>query len=302
MRAGNDPFVDSHVHFWNLARFDYEWLAGESDVLQQDRLPGHLRADVDQLDRLDLVGVVFVQADCRADQGMREVAWVHELADAGAPVLAIVAHAPVEHGTDCAGKLAELAATDLVTGVRRLLQDEPPGFATSPQVIDGVRLLAMHGLSFDLCVRQHQIDEVTRLVAACPEVMFVLDHLGKPVISPDHFAAWAAALVRLAALPNVRCKLSGLASEAADDARTTEALRPWLEHALAVFGPDRCMVGSDWPVVTSVSTYGRWFEVVLEVLDELSAGDRTRVLTATAEDTYDPLNRAARAKDPLPWL
>jgi L-fuconolactonase len=299
--SDNEPFVDSHVHFWELSRFDYRWLEGEGNPLRRDHLPDELCDDAAQARGLDLSAAVFVQADCRADQAAGEVAWVHELARAGAPVLAIVAHAALERGTDCDGELSELAAAPLVAGVRRLLQDEPPGFATSAMFVEGVRQLAAHRLSMDLCVRQYQLDEVARLVEACPDVVFVLDHLGKPVITPDHYEPWAAAMTRLAELPNVRCKLSGLATEASADARTTGALRPWLEHALETFGPDRCMVGSDWPVVTTATTYARWFDVLLDVMSEVSARDRARVLRMTAQETYDPHNRAARAKDPLPW-
>jgi L-fuconolactonase len=299
--SGNETFVDSHVHFWELSRFEYQWLETET-VLRRDFLPDQLLDDAAQVDGLELSAAVFVQADCRADQGAEEVAWVHELARAGAPVLAVVAHAALERGAACADELSELAAMPLVSGVRRLIQDEPPGFMTSQTFVEGVRQLAKRGLSMDLCVRQHQLDEVIGLVEACPHVLFVVDHLGKPVVSDVEFAPWSGSLARLAEFPNVRCKLSGLASEAPENARTFSALRPWVEHALDVFGPDRCMVGSDWPVVTAATTYGWWFEFVLDVIGELSAGDRTQVLSTTAQDTYDPINRAARAKDPLTWL
>lgn len=302
MSSGKESFVDSHVHFWDLSRFEYAWLESESGPLHRDFLPDQLRDDTARVDGLELSGAVFVQADCRADQGADEAAWVQELAQAGAPVMAIVAHAALERGADCAADLSELAAIPLVSGVRRLIQDEPPGFATSADFVSGVRLLATHGLSMDLCVRQRQLDEVIDLVEACPEVMFVLDHLGKPVITWDAFAPWADALARLATFPNVRCKLSGIASEAPVQARTSAILRPWVEHAVEVFGASRCMVGSDWPVVTTATTYRWWFKFLLDLISELSEEDRAGVLSTTARSTYDPLNRAARAKDPLTWL
>jgi predicted TIM-barrel fold metal-dependent hydrolase len=135
------------------------------------------------------------------------------------------------------------------------------------------------------------------LVDRCPDVPFVLDHLGKPRVITEDFAQWADALTRLAARPNVRCKLSGLMSEAPPDRRTASALRPWLEHALTAFGPRRCMFGSDWPVLTSVAGYTQWCDIVLDTVAGLSEEERGWVLSHTATATYDPVNRTARAKE-----
>jgi len=116
-------------------------------------------------------------------------------------------------------------------------------------------------------------------------------------VTTEDFATWATAVSRLAERPHVRCKLSGLMSEAPADRRTTSVLRPWLEHALTAFGPDRCMFGSDWPLVSTVADYHQWCETVLDVVVELPEEHRTSVLSGTATATYDPVNRAARAKD-----
>ena len=286
------------MHFWDRGRLHYEWLADAGPALERDFLPEDLLPELASLTRVRPAGLVFVQADCRPEQSVAEVEWVHELARAGAPLLAVVAHAPLENGVACEPDLEHLAWTaPLVSGVRRLLQDEPPGFVTDRSLVTGVQLLARHGLAMDLCVRQHQLDEVLDLVDRCPDVLFVLDHLGKPRVTTEDFAPWAAALTRLASRPNVRCKLSGLMSEAPPDRRTTSALRPWLEHALTVFGPGRCMFGSDWPVLTGVAGYTQWCDIVLDTLAGLSEEERRWVLSGTATATYDPVNRTARAKD-----
>ena len=298
--TGTTPpaLVDSHVHFWDRGRLHYEWLAGGSTALQRDFLPEDLVPELVALTRVSPAGLVFVQADCLPEQGDAEVAWVHELARSGAAVLAVVAHAPLEKGLGCEPGLERLVGTaPLVSGVRRLLQDEPPGFVTDPSLVAGVQLLARHGLAMDLCVRQHQLGEVVDLVDRCPDVLFVLDHLGKPRMTTEDLAPWAATLTRLAERPNVRCKLSGLMSEAPPGRRTTSGLRPWLEHALSAFGPRRCMFGSDWPVLTGVASYPQWCDIVLDTLAELSEEERRWVLSGTATATYDPVERAARAKD-----
>jgi L-fuconolactonase len=296
--ATTPALVDSHVHFWDRGRLHYEWLMDGDTSLQRDFLPEDLSPELTSLARVRPAGLVFVQADCRPDQSVAEVEWVHELALSGAPLVGVVAHAPLQNGPGCEPELEHLVETaPLVSGVRRLLQDEPPGYVTDRSLVAGVRLLARHGLAMDLCVRQHQLDEVVDLVDRCPDVLFVLDHLGKPRITADDFAPWAAALTRLAERPNVRCKLSGLMSEAPADRRTTSALRPWLEHALTAFGPRRCMFGSDWPVLTGVGSYAEWCDTVLDTLVGLSEEERRSVLSGTTTATYDPIKRAARAKD-----
>jgi predicted TIM-barrel fold metal-dependent hydrolase len=298
--AGTAPpaLVDSHVHFWDRRRLHYQWLDGASPALQRDFLPEDLAPELEQLTRVRPSGLVFVQADCRSDQGAAEVEWVHQLGRSGADVLAVVAYAPLHDGAECAPELERLVReAPLVAGIRRLLQDEPPGFVTDRSLVAGTQLLARHGLAMDLCVRQHQLGEVVELVDQCPDVLFVLDHLGKPRITAEDFEPWAAEMTRLAERPHVRCKLSGLMSEAPPDRRTTNALRPWLEHALDAFGAERCMFGSDWPVLTDVGGYHLWCETVLDAVAGLSEEQRGCVLSGTATATYDPVNRAARAKE-----
>ena len=199
---------------------------------------------------------VVVEADARGD----ELSWLESLDG----VEAIVAHAPLEGQVD----LAALAARPLVKGVRRLLQ----GTDLFDAVRDNVRALAAHDLAFDACITQDQFPKLIALVGACEETTIVLDHCGKPrALDP-----WRAQLSELARHENVVCKLSGLTTEVAD-------VSPYLEHALAVFGPDRCLFGSDWPVAGLTTTYEQWLETVSGLLGE---GERMRVLATTAERVY----------------
>lgn len=273
--------IDSHVHFWNRSRLDYRWLDEEQSHLAVDHLPAQLQADGGDVD-----GVVFIQADCRDDQGFDEASWVHELAEQGVPVLAVVAHAPLETAA-AARRLEELTTLPLVSGIRRLLQDEGPEFAVDPRFVDGVRLLAQHGFSFDLCTREHQLRECLELTALVPEVTFILDHFSKPNVSGgNNFVEWSALIDELASRPNVRCKLSGLGNEAQPEDRTMSAFRPWIEHAITAFGADRCMYGSDWPVLTLATSYTDWFEIVSTIASELPDEQRDLIMSGTALTTY----------------
>ena len=278
-----DQVIDSHVHFWDRSRLDYRWLEVEQSHLATDHLPPRLRAEGGDVD-----GLVFIQADCRDDQGFDEASWVHELAEQGAPVLAVVAHAPLETA-DAAQRLDQLTTLPLVRGIRRLLQDEKPGFALDPRFVNGVRLLAEYDFTFDLCTREHQLRECLELTALVPEVTFILDHFSKPNVSAgDNFGEWSALVDELASRPNVRCKLSGLGNEAQPQDRTLSAFRPWIEHAITAFGADRCMYASDWPVLTLATSYTDWFEVVSSIAAELAEEERDLIMAGTALNTYGP--------------
>ena len=270
--------VDSHVHFWKRDRLDNPWLDDAPATLASDHLPADLLSGHDVIDAL-----VIVEADCRADQALAEAEWFHELSDLGAPVLAVVAQTRLE--ADPREQLEALAALPLVTGVRRLLQGEPLGFALSHQFVSGIQLLETFSFSFDLCIRHEQLGEALELVRAAPGVRFALDHFGKPTPVPEEFAEWADALEALAAEPNVWAKLSGLATEAPAERRSFAALQPWLAHTLEVFGPERCMFGSDWPLVTTAVTYAEWVKIVQEAVP---AEHRERVFSGTAREFYAP--------------
>jgi L-fuconolactonase len=232
-----------------------------------------------------LTGVVFVQGDCRDEEALDEVHWVQALAAEQPLIRGIVAYAPLHLGKAAENHLRSLAGEPLVVGVRRLLQGRPADTIVAPELITGIRMLPDWDLTFDLCVTHDQLPQVRALVRACPDTRFVLDHLGKPAVAASALDPWRADVANLAALPNVVCKLSGLATEAAPGQGADDA-HPYLAHALDTFGPGRCMIGSDWPVATTATTVTRWFDVVLEVLAELTPADRAAVLEGTAAATY----------------
>ena len=239
----------------------YEWLEGR--LLRRfsaDDLHAALR-ETPQAER----AAVFVQAECVETDTMREIDWVSTHAKATG-VRAIVARAPVEEGDAVRAHLAALRTRPLVVGVRRLLQDEAPGFALSPAFLDGARAVADHAYTFDACIRHPQLPQVTALAEAVPQLRIVLDHLGKPEIDRTPDPSWRAALHDLAAHPQVSCKISGLPAESGD-AWMPDRWLPLLDAALSAFGPTRLLFGSDWPVSWP---YGRW-EAFVRAWAEASA-------------------------------
>jgi L-fuconolactonase len=281
--------LDTHVHLWDPARHDYPWL-DDQPALHRAYGP----ADLD-LGDTDLTGLIVVEAGCR--DAMAELAWIEEMAVAWPSIRAVVAQAPLERGRAVDGVLAELGRRPLVVGVRRNVQDEPPGFLSDPDFTAGVGTLAAHDLTFDACVREHQLPELAGLIDRCPEVTFVLDHLGKPDVGRHRRQPWLDDLTALARRPNVYAKLSGLTSEAGDDWRPAD-MRPYLAHAIEVFGPHRLMFGSDWPVATLTTSYRRWVDVVLEAIADLPAPARSDVLAGTATRVYGVVGPSPDIKPP----
>ncbi len=272
--------IDAHVHFWDPRHLSYPWLAGApplnrahtAEVLSQ-ALPGPVEA-------------IFVEAGADAEDAEAEIAWVRRTAPAHPWIRGAVANVVLERPDLARPAIRRYASDPFVVGVRRNVQDEAPGFTTHEHFRAGVRALGDAGLPFDACVRERQLPELTELAAACPQTTIVLDHLGKPrsAHGAGH-AAWRDALARLAEHDNVVCKLSGLATELPADA-SRAASAGVLRAALDAFGAERCLYGSDWPVMTLATDYGSWFDLVRETLSGFPATAAHAVLRANAARIY----------------
>jgi L-fuconolactonase len=273
------PITDSHLHCWDLARLRYPWLASVP-ALNRAYLMIHYGADGGSA---SVTRRVFVQADCDAAQARDEVAWV----GAQPEIDAIVAFAPLERGETVTAELAWLARQPKVRGVRRILQGESdPSFALAPDFVSGVRALASFGLTCDLCINATQLPAVTELVRRCPEVSFVLDHLGKPPIRAGRLDPWRDDLAALARLPNVVAKVSGLSTEADLAGWTPADLAPYVEHAVTCFGWSRLLFGSDWPVVNLAGGLSRWRAALAELTAGATPAECRAFLHENAGRTY----------------
>ena len=231
--------------------------------------------------------MVFVQCECDPPQFQAEAEWVTDVASTEPRIKGIVAWAPLEKGDAAEADLVRLGANPLVKGIRRIIQFESDiAFCLRPEFVRGVQLLHGHGMSFDICINHLQLANTIRLVSQCPDVRFVLDHIGKPDIKAGLLDPWRAELRELARMENVSCKLSGLATEA-DHAKWTPAdLRPYIDHVVDCFGFDRVMFGGDWPVSTQATDYPRWVATVDEALRGCSSVELEKVYVRNAEAFY----------------
>jgi L-fuconolactonase len=270
------PIIDSHVHLYDPGGIRYRWMRGTK--LDSP----HLLAELDAArGAVEVGGIVWIEVGADPGQHEQEASLVAGLAADDARVRAMVAAAPLENGEAVRADLEKLAALAVVKGIRRLLQHEPdPAFCLRPGFVAGVKLLPQFGLSFDLCVYHHQLYNVVELVRRCPDVRFVLDHIGKPAIRDDRLDPWRADIERLAALPNVWCKLSGVVTEA-QTGWIREQLRPYIRHVAEQFGFDRVMFGSDWPVSSLTHRYAEWVEIVAWAVADCSETERRSFFATT---------------------
>lgn len=256
------PIVDTHVHLWHPKQFRYPWLKQVPPLNKPYLLKDYSAAH----ENLEVESIVFVQCDVHPDDGLKETAWVTSLAAVEPRIRGIVAWAPLEEGKQVAPFVEKLAEDTLVKGIRRLIQGESVDFCIQPNFVNGVKTLARYGLSFDICIFHPQLANAIRLVEQCPNVQFILDHIGKPDIKNQLFEPWKQEIKTLADFPNAYCKISGLVTEADHENWTAADLQPYIEHVIECFGFDRVIYGSDWPVSTLASDYPRWVQTLQEAI------------------------------------
>jgi len=278
----NFPIVDTHVHLTDKQRISYSWM---SEVPAIDRSYG-----LDDYDAargpVDVAAFVFMEVGCDAGDHLTEVQWITELAASEPRLQGIVAHAPLQQGADVGAELESLARNPLVKGIRRLLQIEDLDFCLQPSFLEGLRLLPQYELTFDICITHQHLANVLKMVETCPEVRFVLDHIGKPGIKDQLFEPWKTEIRTLANFPNVSCKISGLSTEADLQDWTPDDLRPYIDHIIDCFSFDRVLFGSDWFVATLASTYSRWVETLDWALAGCSDAELRQLYVDNARTFY----------------
>lgn len=279
--------TDSHIHLWDPSHLNYAWLESLS-VLNKTHLPVDL---LEAAKPYELASAVFVQAECDPKQSLEEVSWVTELAKHHPNIKGIVAFAPLELGLSADLHLSYLKKNPLVKGVRRIIQFEKESeFCLQPDFVAGVQLLSHYDFPFDICIKTHQLPQVIELIKQCPDIKFMLDHVAKPNIESHELEPWKQHLHELAQFPNVWCKISGLVTEADHLTWQQHHLEPYITHAINVFGFDRLLFGSDWPVMNLATHYSRWIDTLREILKPHSQTDLQKFFHDNAQQFYG-LNR-----------
>lgn len=163
----------------------------------------------------------------------------------------------------------------IIKGFRHVIEGEDdPDFLTRPAFLRGIKALTKYNYTYDLLIRPRHYSSTLACVAENPEQRFVLDHMAKPAIREKAFDEWAAFIEKLATFPNVFCKISGLVTEANWTNWNVEDFKPYIQHAIACFGKDRIMFGTDWPVCLVAATYEEVIKIAEEALIGFSEEER----------------------------
>lgn len=270
--------IDAHQHFWQTARADYGWLTPDSGPLWRDFLPGDLAPLLSRhgIDRTILVQAAPTEAETLFLTGIAArtnfVAGVVGWTDLLAP--------------DAAARISQLAGLPKLRGLRPMVQDiADDDWIARPALAPALGAMAAHGLVFDALVLPRHLAPLLTMVGRHPELQVVIDHGAKPGITAGALDPWRAGMARLAARPNLACKLSGLVTEAGPEWAVAD-LRPVFDHLLESFGPARLIWGSDWPVVTLAASYDRWHETAQELCAPLSAPERAAIFGGNAARIY----------------
>lgn len=239
--------IDAHQHFWRYHPSQYGWI-DSGGPLACDHLPMDL---MPSLAPLGIDATVAVQAR----QSREETEWLLALADEFEWVAKVVGWDDLR-AADIDARLSRWTAFPKLAGFRHVIQDEPdPLFMLQPAFVRGVRAVLEAGFTYDVLVRPPQHGLLSEFLEAVGEGRLVLNHGAKPGIQYGNPAEWAAAMKSAATFPHLYCKVSGLITEADHANWRPEDIRPYLEHLMDCFGPDRLMFGSDWPVCQLAGSY-----------------------------------------------
>ena len=271
--------LDSHQHFWRYSAGQYPWISDRMAALRRDFLP----ADLEPL--LDLIGFdgsIAVQAR----QSLEETDWLLGLADEHPLVKGVVGWVDLR-APGLRGQLGRYSLRRGLVGVRHVVHDEPDdNFMLTPEFRGGIAALGEFGLAYDLLLFPRHLPVATRLAREFPAQRFVLDHIAKPAIARGETEPWSSDLRRLAELPNVYCKLSGLVTEASWADWRPDDFRAYLDVIADAFGTGRLMIGSDWPVCAVSGDYASTMGLVMGYLESFPEPAREAVLGGNCAEFY----------------
>ncbi len=271
--------IDAHQHFWQFDPVRDAWIDDSMKVIQRDFLPKDLQPI---LASNGIDGCIAVQAD----QSETETAFLLNLAAENDCIKGVVGWVDLV-ANNLTERLAYFSENPLLKGVRHIAQGEADDFLMRKEVQDGIGQLEQFGLTYDILVYAHQLPAAIDLVRQFPNQAFVLDHIAKPKISEGLSEEWKTNIKKLAAFPNVHCKLSGMVTETTNFRWKQSDFQPFLEVILVEFGINRVMYGSDWPVCLLAAKYEEQLAIVQEYIATFSAPEQAKIMGGNAKEFYN---------------
>jgi len=271
--------VDTHQHFWKYNENDYPWMTAEMAALRQEFEPPDLQP---LLLECGIDATVAVQAR----QSLRETEWLLELAREYHFIKGVVGWVDLR-SQQAGAQLERFASEEKLCGVRHVIHDEPDDeFMLRRDFLAGISLLAEFDLTYDLLIFPKHLRYASKLVGMYPAQPFVVDHIAKPSIRTGEIQPWLAGLERLAAFPNVLCKVSGMVTEARWNGWQVADFDVYMDAVFNAFGSSRIMIGSDWPVCTLAGSYTRVVDIASNYLARLSVDEQNAVWCTNPKAFY----------------
>jgi L-fuconolactonase len=259
----SDSIIDPHQHLWDLDVLRLPWLPSEGPLAKSHVMSDYLR----EAEGLGIERTIYMEVDLDPPQHVAEAEYVLDLCgrDDNPMAGAVIGGRPGSDGFEAYAR--RFSASPYVKGVRQCLHvaSTPPGYCLNGTFVRDIRLLGALGLRFDLCLRQNELIDGARLADLCPETQFILDHCGNGDVQSKDRSAWKVGMSEIAKRPNIVCKVSGIVASAKPGAWIADDLAPIIEHTVTVFGIDRVMFASDWPVCTLTSSLRQWVEALRSV-------------------------------------
>ena len=252
----------------------------EYSVLQKNFLPSDLKP---YLTKINIDGTIAVQAR----EMEKETSFLLDLARNNTFIKGVVGWIDL-CSQNVQERLVHYEGDPLLKGFRMLIHDRiDPDFANSSSHARGVGYLERHNWTYDLLLRTIHLQSAIKLVDQYPTQKFVIDHIAKPIPDQSDWYAWLQGMRAISERPNVYCKLSGMVTEAQSDNWTAELFTPFLDEVIAAFGPERCMIGSDWPVCTCAADYIKTMNIVQEWAAQFSANEQSYIFGKTCGEFYN---------------
>ncbi len=281
--------IDSHHHFWDLGLKRHPWLTeeglipfryGDYAAIRQNYMPAEFRSDAQDF---EIAGSVYIEAEWNPSDPVGETAWLKKLRQEDGLPSVCVAQAWLHHD-DVESVLSRQAAFDFVRGVRHK-PPEPDGFMAETRWRRGFALLSQLGLSFDLQTPWPRLGEAAALARDFPDTQIILNHTGLPADrSEEGLAGWRKAMQQFAEAPNVAVKISGIGLP--DKPWTVACNREIVLDTIEIFGVERCMFASNFPVDSLVASYTTIFNGFLEITSGFSQPEREKLFHDNAVRYY----------------
>lgn len=271
--------IDSHQHFWNYNEERDTWITPEMSILRTDYYPNYSESLFrDQ----GFTGCVAVQADSSEE----ETLFLLALAEQNEFIQGVVGWVDLQ-SKNIEDRLAYFTQFEAIKGFRHIVQGEKdPLFLARKEFIKGVKSLASFDLSYDLLIYPHQLKSAITFCESCDDQRIVLDHLAKAPLKSGNIQEWKKEIQAFSGLSHVSAKISGIVTEAADQSWTQQQVNEIVEIAMEVFGPERLMIGSDYPVVLVNSSLERWVLSFQEALGGLSETEKDKIYRKNVTKFY----------------